>query len=96
MKITCSDEPCGARIGGTVRVPRIGRSPARTYVLVPATVTIPAGTTVTARPSLSSGARRAIRRALRAGRSVTVALSIRVADAAGNGQVRTRRTGLRL
>jgi hypothetical protein len=96
VTITCDDEACGATISGSVRVPRVGRSQAKTYALVPATTTIPAATTVTARPALSASARRAIRRALRAGRSVTVALSIRVTDVAGNGQARTRRTALRL
>ena len=93
VKITCHDEPCGVTITGSVRVPPTGLAQAKTYILVPATTTIPAATTVTARPALSSRARRAIRRALRAGTSVTAALSIRVTDVAGNGQLRTRRTG---
>lgn len=96
VNVSCISEPCRATVTGSVRVPRIGRGKARTYALTAATRVIPAGASVIARPALSSRARSAIRRALRAHRSITVVIGVHVADLAGNAVTLTRRAGLRL
>jgi hypothetical protein len=54
------------------------------------------GGTATLRPALSDAARKAITRALHAGRRITVNLTITVEDAAGNARNVTWQVRLRL
>ncbi|MEA2148295.1 MAG: trimeric autotransporter adhesin, partial [Solirubrobacteraceae bacterium] len=93
----CSDEPCRATATATVRVPRVGRARARAraYRSGASRATIARGTQATLRLRLSSTNRATMRRALRAGRRVVADLRVRVADAAGNARVLTRRVALR-
>jgi hypothetical protein len=90
VTITCVDEPCLATVAGAVRVPRVGRSRARTYR--PATVARPIarGGQSTVKLKLSKAARAAITRALRARRKIVLAIGVRVADRAGNARTLTR------
>jgi beta-glucanase (GH16 family) len=94
--IACPDEACRATGTGSIRVPRIGRVAAKTYRIRPVTWAIAGGTSVTVRLQLTSSARVAIRRALRAGRRITVRVGIQVVDSAGNMRPLTRRVALRL
>ncbi len=96
MRVSCPIEACRATARGTVRVPRIGRAPAKRYSLKAATAAIPKGGKTTLRPKLFRAAHRASRRALRAGRRVYVKLRVTVADQAGNKTSRQRRVRLRL
>jgi beta-glucanase (GH16 family) len=96
VTIACPEEDCRATTTATIRVPRHGRARARTYALKAATTTIARSTPATVRLKLSSGARGAMTRALRAGKQVVVALGVRVADGAGNARPLARRVALRL
>jgi len=83
-----------ATANGTVRVP----SPAKAivYTLKKQARPIAKGATATLRQKLSAPTRRAIRRALRRGRPVTVKVRITVADAAENVRTLKRQVELRL
>jgi hypothetical protein len=94
--IRCIDEPCLTTSSGTVRVPRIGRTQARTYRLKAATAAIPTDTATTARLALPAHARDAIRRALTLGRQIVARIRVEVADRAGNTQRLARQIALRL
>lgn len=94
-RVVCPDEPCRASATGSVRVPRVGAVRARTYTLEVVTRSIAQGTTQRFRPRVSAAARRAIRRALRAGRQVIVRFTVTVADTTGNKQTLTRLINVR-
>lgn len=95
VTIVCLDEACRAIATGTVRVPKFGRSRARTYTLQVVQATLAKATKARVRIGLSKNARVAIGRALRARKRVTVKLTVRVRDGAGNGRSLTRRIALR-
>jgi hypothetical protein len=96
VAIRCIDEPCRATSSGTVRVPRIGSTRAKTYRLKAATVAVSTGTATTARLALPARARDAIRRALTRGRQIVARVRVDVADRAGNTQRLARQIALRL
>lgn len=93
--IACPDEACRATASGTVRVPRLGRTKAKTHRLAARTTLLARGGRATLRLTLSRTARRAIGRALRARKPVAVTLTVLVADATGNTRRLTRRVTLR-
>lgn len=93
--ISCTDEPCRATAAGTVRAPRHRSAKARTYTLRATTKTIAEGAPATLHLRLPARTRRAIRRALLAGRSVAVKVRVRLADHAGNTRTLTRQLRLR-
>jgi beta-glucanase (GH16 family) len=92
--ISCPDESCRATMTGSVRVPQLGRTRARTYTTT-ATATLARGTKVAVRLRLPDRARAAITRALQAHRRIVVKLGVRVSDGAGNVGVGTRRVTLK-
>jgi hypothetical protein len=94
--ISCPAERCRAAATGTVRVPRIGRAKARSFTLKVVATTIEQAGRGTLRLSISASARAAIRRALRAGRSIAVKLVVVVGDDAGNTRTLRRQIRLRL
>ncbi len=96
VTIACPDEACLTAATGAVRVPRVGRTRARTLSLTARRAAIAQGGRLTVRLRLSQAARRAIRRALRAGRRVAVTLEVEASDRAGNVRTLTRRVTLRL
>jgi hypothetical protein len=96
VAITCPAEACRATTTGNVRVPRIGRTRARAITAPAVTKAIARGAKATVKVRLSTSARIAIRRALRAHRRIVVKLSVRVADSAGNARTLTRQVTLRL
>jgi hypothetical protein len=69
---------------------------AKTYSLKAHTTTVVKGTQATVGLKLSTRARAAIRRALRARKRVVLKLRVRVADGAGNARPLTRQVRLRL
>ncbi|MBW3653257.1 MAG: hypothetical protein KY433_06620 [Actinobacteria bacterium] len=69
---------------------------ARTYRLKAVTTAIAKGAKATVKVKLGGSARARIRRALRAGRPISVQLSVRVADSAGNARTLKRQIRLRL
>ena len=92
--VSCN-ETCSARASATVRVPAVRRVKAKTYTLAPVTrASIASGARVTVALRLSAGARTAIRRALRARKRVSAAVSVTATDIAGNATTRTRRIRL--
>ena len=96
LGILCSDEDCKATTTASVRVPKLRGSKARTYRLPASTRTIAEGSKITLRTRLSSSARNAIRRALRARKKVFASFRVRVVDEAGNARMLTRQLRLRL
>ncbi|MEA2241206.1 MAG: hypothetical protein QOD24_762 [Solirubrobacteraceae bacterium] len=94
--IRCIDEPCLATSSGTVRVPGVGRTRAKTYRLQPVTAAVATDAPTTARLALPARARSAIRRALTHGRQVVVRARVEVADRAGNTRRLARQIALRL
>jgi beta-glucanase (GH16 family) len=95
VSVSCPDEPCRATATGTIRIPRLGHARATTYRPSAATTSIARGMRVPVRLRLSSHARAAIMRALRADKRIVLKLGIRVADSAGNVQPRTRQVTLK-
>jgi beta-glucanase (GH16 family) len=95
VTVSCRDEPCRARASGAVRVARIGRVKARTYV-ARSVLAIPAGAKAKIRLELAPGARAAIRRGLRSHRRVGMRVAVRVTDRAGNGRTLRRTVALKL
>ena len=94
--IRCIDEPCLATSSGTVRVPGLGRTRAKTYQLQPVTAAVAADAPTTARLALPASARSAIRRALTRGRPIVVRVRVEVSDRAGNTRRLARQIALRL
>jgi surface antigen len=94
VTISC-EAACHATASGTVRVPKLGSAPARTYKTNVTTKAIRRGKKAMVRLRLSPIARVAIRRALRAGRSIVVELSVHVEEADGNARTLTRRVKLK-
>ncbi len=95
IRVHCPDEACRATATGSVRVPRVGRSAARTYVLKPATAAIAKDRTATIRLGLPRAARLPIVRALIARKRIVMRLAVQVADRAGNTRQRTKMIVLR-
>ena len=95
VKIACPDEACRATSSATVRVPRLGRTKAKTYLR--------GGAHDAARPrrpgdvtlTLSRTARRAIARALRARQRIVVTISVGWPTAPATRRTLTRRITLR-
>lgn len=94
--VRCVSEPCRATVAGTVRVPRIGRTPARTLRLAQSVKAIARGRQATLTPRLSATTRAAIRRALLRRARITVSLTASVADAARNTRKLRRNVRLTL
>ncbi len=90
VDVACPRETCVAKVGGTVRVPRIGAAKARLFELTGVTTKLSKGARTTLRPKLSRTAQTAIRRALGRGRRITVKLTIAVRDASENTRTLTR------
>jgi len=95
VTIACPDEACRATTSAKVRVPKVGRTAARTFTPRAKTATIAQGTTIAMKLRLSARARTAIRRALKAHGRVVVTLGVRVADDAGNTRRGTWRIALK-
>jgi hypothetical protein len=95
VTISCPEETCSATATGTVRVPRLGRTRAKTYRLKARTTRIAKATKVTVRLKLSDRARVAITRALRAGKRIVLKLGVSVADRTGNVRRLTRQVTLK-
>ena len=96
LGISCSDEDCEATTTGSVRVPELRGSKARTYRLPASTRTITEGRKVTLHVRVSSAARKAIARALRARKKVVASFRVKIMDEAGNARTLTRQLRLRL
>jgi uncharacterized protein YkwD len=96
VRVSCPSEACTANVGGTVGVPKLGAARSRLYKLENVTASIAKAGRAGLSPALSSPARRAIRRALRRGRRITVSLKITVSDAARNTRTLKRQIKLRL
>lgn len=90
VRVACTSERCTSRTSGSVRVPKSGRTRARTFRLKVVTKTIARGRAATVKLSLSKTVQTAIRRSLRQGRSISVKLRVVVSDAAGNDRTLTR------
>lgn len=95
VTVACPGEPCRATATGTIRVPALAGTRARTFVLIAVPVRIAKGRRATLRVRLSRPAQTAIMRALRAKRRVSMRVGVRVADRAGNSRRATRRVVLR-
>ncbi|MEA2157002.1 MAG: hypothetical protein QOE11_3142 [Solirubrobacteraceae bacterium] len=96
VAVTCLSEACTVDARGSVRVPAVRTVRAKTYSLAHVHRSLAKGTRATLRLTLPASARRAIHRALAAGRHVAVSIRLTVADAAGNVTTRTRRIRLEL
>jgi hypothetical protein len=94
LKVKCASERCVARAGGAIRVPKVGRTKARTLKLKTVSLSIDQGTMATIKLSLSAAQRHAIKRASREHKAVRATLTITVADTAGN--TRTLQQTMRL
>ena len=94
--VRCSSEDCTASASATVRVPKIGATKAKTYKLGTAKRSIVQGAQQRLVLRVSTATGRAVRRALKARKSVIVKLRITVADAAGNKRTLTRQVRLKL
>ncbi|MEA2155453.1 MAG: hypothetical protein QOE11_1593 [Solirubrobacteraceae bacterium] len=88
--ITCLDEGCLATTTATIRVPGVGRAPAKTYRLRAHTTAIAAGGRARVRLAVPSRVRAAIRRLPAGGRKIAVKVRVEVADRAGNVRTLTR------
>lgn len=95
LKVGCVSEACTARTTGTIRLPKPGRSKAKTLKLKALSTGIKKGATATVKLKLSATARSAIKRALRAGKTISAKVTVTVTDAAGNKRLLTRRVRLR-
>ncbi|MEA2157217.1 MAG: hypothetical protein QOE11_3357 [Solirubrobacteraceae bacterium] len=95
VTVVCPLESCLAGASGSVRVPRTGRTSARTYRAAGVTKALAQGSRATLRPRFSHTARQAIGRALRAHRRIVVKLAVAVTDTAGNVRRLSRQIVLR-
>lgn len=96
VRVVCADEPCAATARGAVRVPKVRSVKARTYKLGKITKVLAKGAKLKFKIKLPAGRRKAIRRALRAGKKVTVKIKVVVTDAAGNDKTIKRNVKLKL
>jgi beta-glucanase (GH16 family) len=92
----CRASVVSATAFGEIRVPRVGRTKARTYKLVTTATTSADGKTVTVAVRVVRRVRDAITRALRAGRHIEVTFGVRVRDSVGKTGTITRRVALKL
>jgi hypothetical protein len=92
VAVTCPAEACTASAAGTVRLP--GRAHALRLRAKP--VALGQGQTLTLRLALSRATRAAVRRALRAHRTLAAELRVTVADTVGNEATSSRTVRLRL
>lgn len=94
VRVGCPDEACVAVGSARVRVPQAGARP-RTYRSTTVKRSIAKGSTARIRLTLSSAARAAIGRTLRAGRTIAARITFIVSDAADNETKRSRQVKLR-
>ena len=92
--MSCTSEPCTAVAGATIRVPKIGRSKARSYKLRTVTTKVAKGARKKLVFRISTLPRLRMTRALRARRTVSARVTVTVRDSAGNR--RTLRRTIRL
>jgi putative cell wall-binding protein len=88
LSVSCASA-CSAVVRGSVRIPKVGRTKARTFRLQRATATIAAGARKQVRISLPRAMRSAAGRALRARKRVSARLTVTVSGA-GTTQTLTR------
>jgi len=96
VTVACPDEACTATASGSVRVPKVGKRNAKTFKLKQVTRAIVIGGKSNLKLKLSATARASIKRALRAGKKVTVKLKVVVVDALGNDKTLKRNVSLKL
>ena len=90
VSVLCPDESCRATVSGSVRVPKIPAFKGKTYKLSAVTKPVARAQRTRIAIKLPATAVAAIRRALRARKTTSAELRIRVVDAAGNGRTATR------
>jgi hypothetical protein len=90
VTISCPDEACAATTTASVRVPKLGRTKAKTYKLKTIKAKIAKGAKASIKLVLSTAARAAIRRALLSHKRIVAAIKVTIADPAGNQRVLTR------
>ena len=88
--MTCTSEPCTAVLRATIAVPRIGRTPAKTFKVKAVTVKLAKGAKRKVVLRLAAPTRLAIARPLRLHRPVAAKLTATVKDAAGNARTLRR------
>lgn len=94
VNVRCPDEACRASAKGTIRVPKVRATIAKTYKLRSVSRPIARATSAPIKLKLSATTRIAIRRALKARKQVVAKLGVAVVDAAGNKRTMTRRVRL--
>ena len=94
LNVVCTSEPCRAVVSATIRVPRLGRARAKTLRFRSVSANLRRNARRTIRLQVSSTSRSTILRALRLRKPISVRISVRVSDTAGNG--RTLRRTVRL
>jgi hypothetical protein len=94
IRAGCGREACRVRASGLIRVPRVGATPARVMRVGPVTRQVAANRRTTLELAVSSSARRAILRALRAGRRVSAAVTVTATGA--ENRTATKRRSVRL
>jgi hypothetical protein len=95
VTISCPGEVCTAKTSASVRVPAVGATKAKTYKLSAVRTTLARGQKITIRLKLSTIARTAIKRALRARKRILAVVKLTVTDAAGNKQTLSRQVRLK-
>lgn len=94
VTLSCISEPCTAVAGATIKVPKVGRSRARSFRLRAVTTRIAKGARKRLVFRISAPARLSGARALRARRAPSAQVTVTVRDSAGNR--RTLRRTIRL
>lgn len=95
LNVSCPDEACVATASSSVNLPKRA-SASKRHALKPVTKSIPKGGSATLKLKLPKQLRASVRRALNAGRKVTVKIGVVVADAAGNRRASGYRVKLKL
>lgn len=95
VDVTCVNENCDARLTGKALVPRIGMTNAKTYTIKKA-MKLKKASRVRVKLTLSAVAIKAIRRALKARKRVSVRLAIVATDAGKNKRTLSRVLKLKL
>lgn len=94
LAVSCTSEPCTAVAAATIRVPKVGRSKARSFKLRTVTTRIAKGARKKVVFRISTLPRLVTQRAIRSRRAVSVRVTVTVRDSAGNR--RTLRRTIRL
>jgi hypothetical protein len=94
IEVSCPDEACLATATGTASVPGAARA-AKRFKLKPASARIAKGAKAKLKLKVPRKAQKAIKRALRKGKKVKVAVKVTVRDAAGNSTAKRRTIRLR-